>query len=231
MGIPIQLTDIRHRYGRTEDTAAVEALSGVTLRIEAGAFAVLMGPSGSGKSTLLNLIGAVDRPTEGSLKLGEREISSMSERELTLIRRESIGFVFQFFNLIPTFTVRENVAFPLHLLRTKEAEVRDRVGESLESVGLAHRAGHHPNELSGGEMQRVAIARAIVHRPPLLIADEPTGNLDTRTGESILDLLSEVHRSHAPTIVMATHSDRAAVRGDYILRVLDGAVGAAEPVR
>jgi putative ABC transport system ATP-binding protein len=231
MGIPIQLTDIRHRYGKTEDTAAVEALSGVTLRIEGGAFAVLMGPSGSGKSTLLNLIGAVDRPSEGSLMLGDREIASMSERELTLIRRGLIGFVFQFFNLIPTFTVRENVAFPLHLLRVKEAEIRARVGESLEAVGLAHRAGHHPNELSGGEMQRVAIARAIVHRPPLLIADEPTGNLDTRTGESILDLLSEIHRSHAPTIVMATHSDRAAIRGDYILQVLDGEVGRAEPVR
>ncbi|HEY0591980.1 MAG TPA: ABC transporter ATP-binding protein, partial [Thermoanaerobaculia bacterium] len=176
------------------------------------------------KSTLLNLIGAVETPTAGRIFLGETEIAALSERALTRIRRERIGFVFQFFNLIPTFTVRENVAFPLHLLGARRREIAGRVAATLEDVGLAHRAGHYPNELSGGEMQRVAIARGIVHRPEILIADEPTGNLDTKTGEAILDLISAVHRAHRPTIVMATHSDRAAARGDRILDVLDGEV-------
>jgi putative ABC transport system ATP-binding protein len=224
VGVGIRLEGVEHEYGRTEDSAAVRALRGVSLAVDAGSFTILMGPSGSGKSTLLNLIGAVEQPTGGRIFLGETEISALSERELTRIRRERIGFVFQFFNLIPTFTVRENVAFPLHLLETPRREIDERVGATLADVGLESRASHYPNELSGGEMQRVAIGRGIVHRPELLIADEPTGNLDTRTGESILDLISAVHRSHGPTIVMATHSDRAAGRGDRILEVLDGEV-------
>jgi putative ABC transport system ATP-binding protein len=190
--------------------------------IEPGSFTVLMGPSGSGKSTLLNLLGAVEKPTRGRVLLGETEISSLSERELTRVRRERIGFVFQFFNLIPTFTVRENVAFPLHLLGVSRREREARVGAILADVGLEARAGHFPSELSGGEMQRVAIARGIVHRPDLVIADEPTGNLDTKTGETILDLLGALRGAHRPTIVMATHSDRAAARGDRIVQILDG---------
>ncbi len=224
MGIEIRIEGVEHEYGRTEDSAAVRALRGVHVTIEPGSFTVLMGPSGSGKSTLLNLIGAVEQPTSGRIFLGETEISALSERDLTRIRRERIGFVFQFFNLIPTFTVRENVAFPLHLLETPRREIAERVAATLADVGLEARATHYPNELSGGEMQRVAIGRGIVHRPEILIADEPTGNLDTRTGESILELISAVHRSHRPTIVMATHSDRAAARGDRILEVLDGEV-------
>jgi putative ABC transport system ATP-binding protein len=224
MGAAIRLERVEHVYGRTEDSAAVRALRHADLAIEPGSFAVLMGPSGSGKSTLLNLIGAVEQPTSGRIFLGETEISRLAERDLTRIRRERIGFVFQFFNLIPTFTVRENVAFPLHLLGTPRREIAERVATTLADVGLDHRAGHYPNELSGGEMQRVAIARGIVHRPAVLIADEPTGNLDTKTGESILDLISAVHRMHQPTIVMATHSDRAAARGDRIIQVLDGEI-------
>ncbi|HEU5162722.1 MAG TPA: ABC transporter ATP-binding protein, partial [Thermoanaerobaculia bacterium] len=215
---------VEHEYGRTEDSAAVRALRGVNLTIQPGSFTILMGPSGSGKSTLLNLIGAVERPTSGRVFLGETEISALSERDLTRIRRERIGFVFQFFNLIPTFTVRENVAFPLHLIGRPRREIAERVAATLADVGLEERASHYPNELSGGEMQRVAIGRGIIHRPELLIADEPTGNLDTRTGETILDVISAMHGSHRPTIVMATHSDRAAARGDRVIDVLDGEV-------
>ena len=223
MGVEIRVESVEHEYGRTEDSAAVRALRGVNLTIQPGSFTILMGPSGSGKSTLLNLIGAVERPTRGRVYLGETEISALSERELTRIRRERIGFVFQFFNLIPTFTVRENVGFPLHLVGRPRKEIAERVAATLADVGLEERASHYPNELSGGEMQRVAIGRGIIHRPELLIADEPTGNLDTRTGETVLDVISAIHRSHRPTIVMATHSDRAAARGDRIVEVLDGA--------
>jgi putative ABC transport system ATP-binding protein len=220
----VALQNVSHDYAGSDESAAVHVLDDVSLDIAPGDFAVLMGASGSGKSTLLNLIGAVDRPTRGRLFLGERETSALGEAELTMIRRTEVGFVFQFFNLIPTLNVFENVAFPLSLAKTAKSEIRTRVDEMLARVGLAHRAKHFPNELSGGEMQRVAIARAIVHRPPLLLADEPTGNLDSKSGESILALLREVHQSLRPTIVMATHSDRAASFGDYIVRVEDGRV-------
>ena len=202
----------------------MHVLDDVSLDIASGDFAVLMGASGSGKSTLLNLIGAVDRPTRGQLFLGDAETSAMNESRLTQLRRTEIGFIFQFFNLIPTLSVFENVAFPLSLARRAKSEMRERANEVLESVGLAHRATHYPNELSGGEMQRVAIGRAIVHRPPLLLADEPTGNLDSKTGARILDLIREVHQSYRPTIVMATHSPTAAEYGDYIVRVEDGRI-------
>jgi putative ABC transport system ATP-binding protein len=185
---------------------------------------VLMGASGSGKSTLLNLIGAVDKPTSGEVFLGDVETSSLSEQKLTDLRRTSIGFIFQFFNLLPTLNVFENVAFPLSLARRPKREITERVNEVLQRVGLGHRVTHYPNELSGGEMQRVAIGRAVVHRPPLLLADEPTGNLDSVTGEKILQLVREIHEAYEPTIVMATHSDRAASFGDYIVRVTDGRV-------
>ena len=198
--------------------------SDVSLEIASGDFAVLMGASGSGKSTLLNLIGAVDRPTRGRVFLGDSETSSLSESQLTQLRRTSIGFVFQFFNLIPTLNVAENVAFPLSLARVKQKEVDERTKATLDEVGLAPRAKHFPNELSGGEMQRVAIARAIIHRPPLLLADEPTGNLDSKNGSMILDLIRELHARYKPTIVMATHSDRAASCGDYVIQVADGRV-------
>ncbi|MGH9457961.1 MAG: ABC transporter ATP-binding protein, partial [Thermoanaerobaculia bacterium] len=150
--------------------------------------------------------------------------AALGERELTLLRRTTVGFVFQFFNLVPTLTVRENVAFPLHLLGIPRGDVQPRVEAALEDVGLAHRAKHFPNELSGGEMQRVAIARAVVHRPAVVLADEPTGNLDTATGAAVLDLLSRIHEEHRPTIVMATHSAAAAARGDFVVEMVDGRV-------
>ncbi|HEX3582638.1 MAG TPA: ABC transporter ATP-binding protein [Thermoanaerobaculia bacterium] len=220
----VRLEHVTHNYSPTAESAAVEVLDDVSLEIAPGEFAVLRGASGSGKSTLLNLIGAVDRPTSGRVFLGDDETSSMTEGQLTNLRRVRLGFVFQFFNLIPTLTVFENVAFPLSLAKRPRDEVRARVTEVLEQVGLAHRAKHSANELSGGEMQRVAIGRAIVHRPDLILADEPTGNLDSRNGERVLELLRGIHESVRPTIVMATHSDRAAAFGDSIIDVADGRV-------
>ncbi len=220
----ISLQHVSHDYGPSDESAPVHVLDDVSLEIATGDFAVLMGASGSGKSTLLNLIGAVDRPTHGRVFLGEAETSAFDESQLTALRRTSIGFIFQFFNLIPTLTVLENVAFPLSLAKRPKKEIAGRAAEVLERVGLSHRAKHYPNELSGGEMQRVAIGRAIIHRPPLLLADEPTGNLDSKNGALILDLLREIHGTQKPTIVMATHSDAAAAFGDYIVRVEDGRV-------
>ena len=150
------------------------------------------------------------------------ETSALDESRLTMLRRTSIGYIFQFFNLIPTLNVFENVAFPLSLAKTARGEIKARVAEVLEEVGLANRATHFPNELSGGEMQRVAIARAVIHRPPLILADEPTGNLDSTNGGMILDLIRGIHKSRRPTVVMATHSERAAAYGDYVVEVADG---------
>jgi putative ABC transport system ATP-binding protein len=220
----IRLEHVSHAYAGSEESAAVQVLNDVSLEIASGDFAVLMGASGSGKSTLLNLIGAVDKPTSGRMFLDEIETSLLDESRLTMLRRKSIGYIFQFFNLIPTLNVFENVAFPLSLANTPRSEVKSRVTEVLEEVGLASRATHFPNELSGGEMQRVAIARAVIHRPPLILADEPTGNLDSKNGEMILDLIRTIRGARRPTIVMATHSERAASYGDYVIEVADGKV-------
>jgi len=221
----VRLQGVSHVYDASVESAAVQVLNDVSLTIESGAFAVLMGASGSGKSTLLNLIGAVDRPTRGHIFLDDLETSTLGESGLTMLRRRTLGYIFQFFNLIPTLDVFENVAFPLSLTRTPNREIEERVGAVLDRVGLRPRARHYPNELSGGEMQRVAIGRAIIHRPRLILADEPTGNLDSKTGESILELIRGIHQSERPTIVMATHSDRAAAFGDYVIQVTDGKVG------
>jgi putative ABC transport system ATP-binding protein len=218
----IRLEHVTHAYAGSEESAAVQVLYDVSLQIASGDFAVLMGASGSGKSTLLNLIGAVGKPTSGSMFLDEVDTAGLDESRLTMLRRKSIGYIFQFFNLIPTLNVFENVAFPLSLANVPRGEVRTRVAEVLEEVGLGSRATHFPNELSGGEMQRVAIARAVIHRPPLILADEPTGNLDSKNGDMILDLIRGIHRTRRPTIVMATHSERAAGYGDYVVEVADG---------
>ena len=218
------LEHVSHRYAASAESAGVTVLDDVSCTIASGDFAVLMGASGSGKSTLLNLMGAVDRPSSGSIRLDQSETSSMSEKQLTMLRRHSIGFIFQFFNLIPTLNVAENVAFPLSLAGVSKREVSERTAAVLGEIGLEQRADHFPNQLSGGEMQRVAIGRAIIHRPALILADEPTGNLDSRNGETILALIRAVHGSHRPTIVMATHSDRAAAHGDYVIDVVDGRI-------
>jgi putative ABC transport system ATP-binding protein len=220
----VRLEHVTHIYPATDESPPVQVLTDVSLEIRSGDFAVVMGASGSGKSTLLNLIGAVDRPTSGRLFLGDQETSSLPEAALTMLRRQSIGFIFQFFNLIPTLNVFENVAFPLSLNGRGRSEIDGRVREVLDRVGLPHRATHFPGELAGGEMQRVAIGRAIIHRPSLILADEPTGNLDSRNGETVLDLIRSIHDESAATVVMATHSDRAASRGDYFIHIADGQV-------
>jgi putative ABC transport system ATP-binding protein len=220
----VRLEHVTHIYPATDESPPVQVLTDVSLEIRSGDFAVVMGASGSGKSTLLNLIGAVDRPTSGRLFLGDQETSSLPESALTMLRRQSIGFIFQFFNLIPTLNVFENVAFPLSLNGRGRTEIDGRVREVLDRVGLPHRATHFPGELAGGEMQRVAIGRAIIHRPSLILADEPTGNLDSRNGETVLDLIRSIHDESAATVVMATHSDRAASRGDYVIHIADGQV-------
>jgi len=218
----IRLEHVSHAYAGSAESAAVQVLDDVSLDVASGDFAVLMGASGSGKSTLLNLIGAVDKPTSGRMFLDDVDTSVLDESRLTMLRRKSIGYIFQFFNLIPTLNVFENVAFPLSLANAPRSEVKTRVAEVLEEVGLGNRATHFPNELSGGEMQRVAIARAVIHRPPLILADEPTGNLDSKNGEMILDLIRGIHKTRRPTIVMATHSERAASYGDFVVEVADG---------
>jgi putative ABC transport system ATP-binding protein len=218
----VSLQHVSHDYAGSEDAAAVHVLDDVSLEVAEGDFAVLMGASGSGKSTLLNLIGAIDQPTAGRVLLDDVDTTALGEVALTKLRRESIGFIFQFFNLIPTLRVDENVAFPLALTRARDTA--SRVDGALQQVGLSHRAKHYPNELSGGEMQRVAIARAIIHRPSLLLADEPTGNLDSKTGLMILELIRTIRDTYRPTIVMATHSEKAASYGDYTIRIEDGRI-------
>ena len=222
--VRVQLSHVTHVYEASAESAPVQVLDDVSLDIASGDFAVLVGASGSGKSTLLHLIGAVDRPTSGSLLLDDVETSTLDERALTSLRRTKLGFIFQFFNLVPTLNVFENVAFPLSLAEKPSREIRERVDDVLGRVGLAHRAKHYPNELSGGEMQRVAIGRVVIHRPALILADEPTGNLDSANGTSILELVRTIHETQRPTIVMATHSERAASYGDYVIEVVDGRV-------
>ena len=220
----VRLENVTHIYAESDESAAVQVLDGVSLEIASGDLAVLMGESGSGKSTLLNLIGAVDRPTRGRLFVGDTDIARANDAQLTMLRRTSIGYIFQFFNLIPTLNVFENVAFPLSLARVPRRDIDIRVAEVLDRIGLPHRARHFPSELSGGEMQRVAIGRAVIHRPQLILADEPTGNLDSKTGEVVLQLIRSLHAEQRPTVVMATHSEHAASFGDYIIRIADGRV-------
>jgi putative ABC transport system ATP-binding protein len=202
----------------------VRALAGVTLDVVRGDFVAIMGPSGSGKSTLLHLMGGLDAPSAGEITIEGTAISRMSDDEITIFRRRRVGFVFQFFNLLPTYTAEENVALPLLLDRRRPRDVRERVAAALEQVGIAHRRRHRPDELSGGEMQRVAIARALVIEPALILADEPTGNLDTRTGEQILDLIRDANQVRGCTVVLVTHEARAAAYGRRAVVLKDGAV-------
>jgi len=218
----IRVIDVHKSYSRGK--SEIHALAGVSLEIPKGKFAVIMGPSGSGKSTLLHLLGGLDRPTRGEILLDGRIISQMPDDELTLVRRRKIGFVFQFFNLLSTLTALENVLLPLILDGRPAGSGRERARALLERVGLGARGDHLPEELSGGEIQRVAIARALVFDPPILLADEPTGNLDSRTGEEILDLIRRVNREEGCTVVMVTHDREAASLGDEFFYLKDGAL-------
>jgi len=217
----------RYQMGK----AVVAALSGVEFTVLAGEFTALVGPSGSGKSTLLNLIGGLDRPSGGEIHVNGLSLGTANELELVRYRRERVGFVFQSFNLLPMLNARENVEAPLMLAEIPPRARRERATALLESVGLAPRMLHKPNELSGGEKQRVAIARALANRPLLLLADEPTGNLDSKTGGAVLDLLCGLHEAQGLTMIMVTHDPEIAARASRIIHLRDGTIQHIETTR
>ena len=219
-GAVVEAHDLGRVYGEGE--TAVHALRGVTLAIEPGKLTAVMGPSGSGKSTLMHLLAALDQPTEGHVTIAGTRIGDLSDTAITKLRREHIGFIFQFFNLLPMLTAEQNIVLPLTLSGTKPDEAF--FDDLLGKVGLQDRRKHRPSELSGGQQQRVAIARALVSRPSVVFADEPTGNLDSRTGGDILDLLRGSVRDYGQTLVMVTHDARAAATADRILFLADGAI-------
>jgi putative ABC transport system ATP-binding protein len=206
------------------DHSFVSALDNVTMCVEPGEFLAIAGPSGSGKSTLLNLIGCIDKPTSGRIVIEGVDTSTLNATRMTALRREKIGFVFQTFNLIPVFTAAENVEFPLLVQGLSSGERRERVAAALESVGLSTRANHRPDLLSGGERQRVAVARAIVHRPALVLADEPTANLDTRNATQLIDLMHDLNRRIGLTFIFSTHDQRLLEHTDRIVRLTDGQI-------
>ena len=222
-----ELRKVKKTYFKPDGSVLVEAVgpgqTGLDLKIDQGQYVAIMGASGSGKSTLMNILGCLDRPTAGQYLLDGRDTAVMQDEELSHFRGQKIGFVFQAFNLIPQLTIEENVAVPLFYQQIPKPESRLRALESLGLVGLSNRVGHRPRELSGGQQQRAAIARALVTRPVVLMADEPTGNLDSATGESILTVIDELH-AKGMTIVMVTHDDRIAHRCQRVVRMKDGHV-------
>lgn len=209
----------RYRMGDAE----VAALAGVDLDIAAGEFVALMGPSGSGKSTFLNLLGCLDTPSSGQYWLGGEAVAGLDDERLAQVRNRAIGFIFQSFHLLPRLSALDNVLLPLRFAQAEDAQAPDRARALLERLGLGHRIGHRPLELSGGQRQRVAIARSLINRPRILLADEPTGNLDSRTTAEILDLLGELH-GEGQTIVLVTHEDEVAQRAQRVVRMRDGRI-------
>lgn len=223
----IRCIDVRKIYRQGEND--ITALAGVSLDIARGSFVVIMGPSGSGKSTLLHLIGGLDRPSSGEVLVDNRLLGQMADDEVTLFRRTKIGFVFQFYNLLPTLTALENVTLPFVLDGVSKTAADRKAQVLLEKVGLEQRKHHLPEELSGGEIQRVAMARALAFDPPILLADEPTGNLDSKNGDAILVLLRRINQEQGCTVVMVTHSQEAASHGDRIIFLRDGKVEKEAP--
>ncbi|MGW1772838.1 ABC transporter ATP-binding protein [Streptomyces sp. NPDC002104] len=221
-----QLTGVTKRYQRGKES--IDALAGVDLTIEDGGRLVIQGPTGGGKSTLLQMLGALDRPTAGQIVLDGLDLATVSESRLTRVRAENIGFVFQSFNLIPTLTAQENVETALVPLGLKARERRERAAEALDSVGLGERMGHLPGEMSGGQQQRVAIARALVKRPKVLLADEPTGNLDESMRDEVMELLEGLWKEHGLTFVMVTHDSALAKRAPRVATIRRGKVTITE---
>jgi len=211
-----------YRTGRLE----LEVLRGVDCAFLAGEAVAVVGASGAGKSTLLHVLGTLDRPTSGSLLYGDRDVTRLSDRALAAVRNRHVGFVFQFFHLLPEFTAVENVALPAMVAGMTAAAAKERASHLLDAVGLAARAAHRPDQLSGGEQQRVAIARALVNEPSMLFADEPTGNLDADTSRAVLDVLWDLHETRATTLVVVTHDEAVAGRADRVLRLADGLIAA-----
>jgi putative ABC transport system ATP-binding protein len=222
----VEAVDVRRTYQL--DGVAVEALRGVSLRIDPGEYVAVVGPSGSGKSTLMHLLGCLDRPTSGLLRVGSRDVSSMSDGELAELRNRTVGFVFQSFQLLGRTTALDNVALPLVYRGVRRAERQARARAALEAVGLGHRLGHRPAQLSGGEQQRVAIARALVGEPSLLLADEPTGNLDTRSGQDVMALLGRLNAERGVAVVVVTHEAEVAAAARRRIGVRDGLVESDE---
>ena len=221
----IELRDVRKKYRR--DAIEIPVLDGVSMSVAEGDFLALMGPSGSGKSTLLNLLAGIDQPTSGAITIGGTTISGLSERALAAWRARHVGFIFQLYNLIPVLTAFENVELPLLLTRLSKKQRRDHVMTALDIVSLSDRSGHYPRQLSGGQEQRVAIARAIVTDPTLLLADEPTGDLDAKSGDEILTLLQRLNREYKKTIIMVTHDPHAADRASHVYHLEKGTFVAA----
>ncbi len=218
----IEVRELRKTY--TSSSQDVEILKGINLDIAKGEFVSLMGPSGAGKSTFLQLLGALDRPSSGDIRIDGKAIGGLSDYDLTIFRRRHLGFIFQFFNLMPTLTVLENVALPCLLDGRRISEVRKPAETILSRLGLSHRLDHRPYQLSGGEMQRVAIARALVNRPSLILADEPTGNLDTKNGKEVLGILKDLVSEFQTTLIMVTHDKAAADYADRRIHMQDGVV-------
>jgi putative ABC transport system ATP-binding protein len=222
----VNIEAVSRRFPLDHDRARsyVSALDHASFQVEPGEFLAIAGPSGSGKSTLLNLIGCIDKPTEGRILVDGADTSKLTPARMTALRREKIGFVFQTFNLIPVFTAAENVEFPLLVQGVAAAERRTQVADALESVGLSARANHRPDLLSGGERQRVAVARAIVHRPALVLADEPTANLDTKNATQLIDLMRDLNQRLGLTFIFSTHDARLLEHTPRIVRLCDGRI-------
>jgi putative ABC transport system ATP-binding protein len=218
----LEAKEIRKRYQMGEHS--IEALAGVNFKVEKGEFVAIMGPSGSGKSTLLHLLGGLDTPSEGEITLAEKSLSKMSENQATLTRRHNVGFVFQFFNLLPTLTAEENVLLPVIIDGKDPRKYAQRLDHLLNLIGLEDRRHHKPDQLSGGEQQRVAIARALITEPAILLADEPTGNLDTKTGTAIMELLRRSADELNQTVIMVTHDPKAAAFASRVVFLRDGNV-------